>query len=206
MLVVTPGISQAADDHSTAPFIADGTRNQAPQAGKLKGSVIRIKRPLLMVKDLAESITFYESVIGLELYAVEQAYNTDPTSIGNPLFNLPRDTRRRVATFNTSNEVRGLALRELPDLDFEVSQSPRVFTLLFESDDILGVRERALKAEAEVIGPVIAQVAATDQSPELRYMELGVVDPNGHVIAFFQYFTDDAEWEAAKKAYTLVIE
>ena len=30
-------------------------------------------------------------------------------------------------------------------------------------------------------------------------MELAILDPDGHVITFFKYFEDDAEWEAAEK-------
>nr|MBP6514449.1 hypothetical protein [Steroidobacteraceae bacterium] len=34
-----------------APFIREGTFNQDPQGGKLKGKLLRIKRPLLIVHD-----------------------------------------------------------------------------------------------------------------------------------------------------------
>ena len=107
---------------------------------------------------------------------------------------------------NTSDEVRGLTLREVLDFEFEIQQAPRIFTILFETSDLLGIRQRAIEAEAKVIGPVIGEVPETDRSPRLRFMEFGVVDPDGHVLTFFQNFENDESWETAKRSYRVVAE
>lgn len=196
-----------ADDneaYAPAPHIPDGTRNQYPSEGKLKGQTLRIKRALLMVKDLKRSLNFYENVIGLEVYAVDQVYSLDQTTIGNKIFNTPYGTRRRIAQLNTSNETRGLALREI-DAEFEVPQIPRLNTILFEASEIMGIHDRAAEAGASVIGPHIAIVPERENAPQLRYMEMAVLDPDGHVLTFFKYYTesaeDEAEWRAARKKY-----
>lgn len=200
----------AKDDpkYLEAPFIPDGTRNQNPAEGKLKGVDLRLKRSLLFVSDLKRSLDFYENVIGLEVYAVDQVYSVDQTTIGNKLFNTADGTRRRVAQLNTSNETRGIALREV-DTPFEVPQTPRVTTILFEASDILGIYERAKAAGGETIGPSMAIIPERDTAPRLRFMEMGVIDPDGHVIAFFKYYDesaeDEAEWNAASETYKVEV-
>ncbi len=201
-----------ADDdpnYEPAPFIPDGTRNQNPSEGKLKGVELRLKRSLLFVTDLKRSLDFYENVIGLEVYAVDQVYSVDQTTIGNELFNTEEGTRRRIAQLNTSNETRGIALREV-NKPFVVPQNPRVTTILFEASDILGIHARAEAFGGEIIGPSIAIVPERENAPRLRYMEMGIIDPDGHVITFFKYYgetaEDDAEWDAASKKYKLDME
>lgn len=185
-----------------APFIQDGDRNQNPSEGKLKGQTLRIKRPLLMVTDLKRSLDFYENVVGLELYSVDQTYSIDGANVGRKIFNTPEGTRWRLAMLNTSDEVRGLSLREI-DADFEVPNGPRVSTVLFEASDILGIRDRAKKAGATVIGPHLAAGVASNGAAEYRFMEMGVIDPDGHVVTFFKYFhdtpEDNAAWESVKE-------
>jgi catechol 2,3-dioxygenase-like lactoylglutathione lyase family enzyme len=191
----------------TAPYIAPGTRNQNPAEGKLKGQTLRVKRVLVMVSDLQRSLDFYENVIGLEVYAVDQDYAYDTTAIGKEIFNTPYGTRRRNATLNTSAETRGIALREI-NAAFDVPQAPRTSTILFEASHILDVYERAKAAGATVIDPRLGMVEATETISELRYMEFAVIDPDGHTLAFYRYFTgeESAEWEEAKAKFKLEIE
>lgn len=129
-----------------APFIRESTFNQEPESGKLEGKVLRVKRPLLIVKDLARSLDFYVDVVGLEVYSVEPTYNRDPASLGYELFNIPAGARKRMAMLNTSNEIRGLTLQEVRDFEFEFDHAPRAFTVLFETDDLRGIRARAAAA------------------------------------------------------------
>ena len=194
-------VDQSAELRPAAPFIRDGTFNQDPQAGKLKGKVLRVKRPLLIVRDLQRSIDFYVDVIGLELYSVESTYDRRPDSLGYEMFNITPGARKRMALLNTSDEIRGMTLQEVRDMEFEVQQHPRTSTVLFETDDLIGIRERAAAAGFSVIEPVLADIAATDKAPALRFMEFGVVDPDGHVVSFFQYFHDDASWAEAQTVY-----
>ena len=184
-----------------APFIRESTFNQDPGSGKLEGKLLRVKRPLLIVKDLGRSLGFYVDVIGLEVYSVEPTYNRDPASLGYELFNIPPGSRKRMAMLNTSDEVRGLTLQEVRDFEFEFDHSPRAFTVLFETDDLLGIRERAAAAGFQIVEPAIAEIPATDKAPRLRFAEFGVVDPDGHVVAFYQSFQTEAEWQKALKTY-----
>lgn len=192
----------AADDlRPPAPFIREGSLNQNPSLGPLRGRILRVKRPLLIVSDLARSIHFYVDLVGLELYSVEPTYDRRPDSLGYELFNIEPGSRKRMAMLNTSDEVRGMTLQEVRDMDWTVQQRPRTSTLLFETDDLLAILERVRAAGYRVIGPVAGEVPATVGVPALRFIEGGVVDPDGHVVSFFQYFPDDEIWPVIRDRY-----
>ena len=206
--VSTGAIAQDADDpnYAPAPFIADGARNNDPSTGPLAGMTLRLHRALLMVKDLKTSLDFYTGVVGLEVYSVDQMYALDQSTIGNFMFNTPPGTKRRLAYLNTSTEARGLTLREI-DADFEVPTNPHIGTLLFEASNILDVYERAKASGAKVIPPSLGYTPPRNGNPERRFMEMGVVDPDGHVIAFYNNFpagpAGDADWDRAQEMYRL---
>ena len=201
-------IAQDADDpnYAPAPFIPDGARNNDPSTGPLAGTTLRLHRALLMVKDLKTSLDFYTGVVGLEVYSVDQMYALDQTTIGNMMFNTPPGTKRRLAYLNTSAEARGLTLREI-DAEFEVPTNPHIGTLLFEASNILEIAARATASGAKVINPSLGYTPPRNGNPERRFMEMGVVDPDGHVIAFYNNFPatpeGDAAWEEAKETYRL---
>lgn len=118
------------------------------------------------------------------------------------MFDIPRGQPKRMATLNTSDEVRSMTLQEVPVMEITVGQSPCTHTALFETDDVLGIRARAEWAGFEIIEPVFGDIAATDRSPRLRFVEFGIVDPDSHVVAFFQYFNDDAAWLEAQRIFS----
>jgi catechol 2,3-dioxygenase-like lactoylglutathione lyase family enzyme len=168
------------------------------QRGKLKGRTLRIKRGLVIVSDLDRSIRFYRDIIGLELYSVEPYFDRNPDSLGYEMFGVKPGSRKRMAMFNTSAEVRGLTLQEVRDVPVRFRDRPRAFTLLFETDDLVGIYERAVAAGARIVAPASGEVPATDKAPRLRFMEMAVFDPDGHAISFFQYFDSDADWARAR--------
>jgi catechol 2,3-dioxygenase-like lactoylglutathione lyase family enzyme len=159
---------------------------QNPQPSRsmepMQGKVLRIKRSTLLVKDLQRSIDFYTGVLGLELFDVEADYVTDPESYGYPLFNIPRGARKRMAYFNTSDEVRGFAIEEVLDFDWSVQQEPRAHAVLFETDDIAGLEQRLRDGGYTVWAP------SRGDNYGLRFAELGFLDPDGHLIAAYQVF------------------
>lgn len=59
------------------------------------------------------------------------------------MFGLPPGVRKRMAMLNTSDEIRGLTLQEIRDVPVEFKSRPRAFMVLFETDDLLGIRQRA---------------------------------------------------------------
>ena len=200
-LIALPALADDESLYPPAPFIRESTFNQDPASGKLKGRTLRIKRPLLIVADLKRSLDFYVDVVGLEVYQVEDTYNRDPASLGYEMFNIERGKPKRMAMLNTSDEVRGMTLQEVADAEITVEQTPRTHTILFETDDVLGIRDRAAAAGHRIVEPVLGDIPATDKAPRLRFVEFGVIDPDGHVVAFFQYFENDADWAKAHEVF-----
>ena len=160
--------------------------------------IIRVKRPLLMVKDLDRSLAFYRNIVGLKLHARDENHSIDQDNLGRKIFNTPKGTRWRIATLDTSDETRGLALREI-DAEFEVPSSPYVSTVLFEASDALAIYERARAKGLKVIAPNFqaAQQAGGD-AQYLGFVELAIVDPDGHVLAFYNYYENS---ELGRKAW-----
>ena len=161
-----------ADDHR------QGSQSNEPLSGK----TLRIKRATVLVHDLERSIDFYTQVLGLELYDVEWDYDTDPDSYGYPLFNIPQGARKRMALFNTSDEVRGFAVQEVVDFEWEVGQNPRTAVALFETSDIHGLEQRLKDGGYTVFKPARGEAYGT------QFVELGFLDPDGHLVAAYQYF------------------
>lgn len=168
---------------STA-LMAEQAADTATPEGPLQGKTMRIKRTTLLVHDLQRSIDFYTAVMGLELYDVEYEYNTEPDSYGYPLFNIPKGARKRMALFNTSDEVRGFAIEEVVDFEWQVQQTPRTAVALFETDDIRGLEARLRKGGHTVFTPAAGAAYGT------QFLEIGFLDPDGHLLAAYQY---DAE-------------
>lgn len=180
-----------------APALREGSFSQKPLQGKL----LRVKRPLFIVSDLERSLAFYVDVLGLELYSVDPYYNRDPASLGYEMFDVPKGARKRMAMLNTSDEVRGLTLQEVRDMEVTFDNKPRGFTVLFETDDLLGIRQRAKSAGFHIIEPLLDEIPATSAAPRLRFMEFAIIDPDNHVVSFFQYFDSDQEWADAQAAF-----
>jgi catechol 2,3-dioxygenase-like lactoylglutathione lyase family enzyme len=156
---------------------ADSSRPEDPVQCK----TMRIKRTTLLVHDLQRSIDFYTEVMGLELYDAEYEYNTEPDSYGYPLFNIPKGARKRMALFNTSDEVRGFAIEEVVDFEWQVQQAPRTAVALFETDDIRGLEARLREGGYTVFTPAAGAAYGT------QFIEIGFLDPDGHLLAAYQY-------------------
>lgn len=184
------------DKYPDAPFLREGSYSQKP----LQGKVLRVKRPLVIVSDLERSLKFYVDVLGFELYSVEPYYDRNPQSLGYEMFGLPPGVRKRMAMLNTSDEIRGLTLQEIRDVPVEFKSRPRAFTVLLETDDLLGIRQRARAAGHRVIEPALGDIPSTASTPALRFMEFAVIDPDDHVISFFQNFSTDEAWAKAQQA------
>ncbi|HPF27975.1 MAG TPA: VOC family protein, partial [Steroidobacteraceae bacterium] len=152
--------------------------------------------------DLERSIEFYVDLVGLELYSVEPTYDRRPESLGYELFNIDAGSRKRMAMLNTSAEIRGMTLQEVRDMQWSVQQKPRTSTILFETDDLVATIDRVRAAGYQVIEPVAGEVPAALGVPALRFLEGGVIDPDGHVISFFQYFADDDNWQRVRAEFT----
>ena len=86
-------------------------------------------------------------------------------------------------------------------MKWSVQERPRTSTLLFETDDVFGIVARVRSAGFRVIEPIAGEIPAGMGVPALRFAEDAVIDPDGHVIALFQYFPNDADWPRLLKQH-----
>ena len=56
-----------------------------------------------------------------------------------------------------------MSLREIKDFKAKFDHMPRAFTTLFETDDLMGVRQRAADAGFRIVEPVIEEIPETVQ-------------------------------------------
>lgn len=145
------------------------------------GRILRVKRPALVVSDLDRSIAFYRDVVGLELFDRDVDFGVAEGSFGDRVFGVDDGARKRMAMFNTSDEVRGFSLKEVRDMQWTVSQRPRISTVLFETNELAAIEQRLRNGDYTVFKPSAAQ------SYDVRYVEMGFLDPDGHLITMFEY-------------------
>ena len=73
-----------------------------------------IKRPCILVQDLARSLTLYRDILGFQIGYQSSA---DPGSYLYTLFNLPATAQITFASCNTPTAQRALALTEVKNID-----------------------------------------------------------------------------------------
>lgn len=73
-----------------------------------------IKRPCILVQDLARSLTLYQDILGFQVGYQSPA---DPGSYLYTLFNLPATVEITFASCNTPTAQRALALAEVKNID-----------------------------------------------------------------------------------------
>lgn len=141
----------------------------------------KFKRPTLLVSDFDLALRYYGDVLGFEVWNVEDEYSTDPSAYGYGLFNIPIGSRKRQAMFSTATEERGFSVIEVPDSEIHVPQSPRQIALLFECDDIFGLR-KSIESEGFKVMEL-----KEDSANGFSYFEMGALDPFGYLLTFFEY-------------------
>ncbi len=119
--------------------------------------ILRVKRPALVVSDLDRSIAFYRDVVGLERFNRDVDFGVADGSFGDRVFGVDDGARKRMAMFNTSDEVRGFSLKEVRDMEWTVSQRPRVSTVLLETNELAVIEQRLRDGGYTVFKPDAAQ-------------------------------------------------
>ena len=119
--------------------------------------------PNLLVEDVAETIAWYEDILGAEELARMPPESDDP-EWGQVEFGdvwLMFQTRASLAA-------------DVPAL--EGSEMGGSFTMYVDTDDAAGVHERASEADVTVVQAL--------RETEYGRREFAIADPNGYVLAF----------------------
>ena len=142
---------------------------------------VRFKRPNLVVRDMDAALKFYVDMLGFKLVSMEES-KIDPDNYAYTAFNFDRSKPVRQATLDSSTEARAFAITEVKGLDAEISRSPSLTAMVVETK-----RFMALLDELKSAGYAVTEFRDTSVATGRGILEVGVLDPAGHLIVVYQY-------------------
>jgi catechol 2,3-dioxygenase-like lactoylglutathione lyase family enzyme len=154
-----------------------GTLGNGEAAGHDTG--VQFQRSNLVVRDLERSLAIYRDILGL---TIDYTKDSEKTSYSYTVFNIPAAASLRFCTLSAEGQLRTLALTEITGVELPLAPStPRLAALVMRVEAMDAVLE-ALRARDDVM-LYPEQVLRTQDGRTGR--EIGVVDPDGHLIVLF---------------------
>lgn len=141
-----------------------------------------VKRPNLVVSDIARSLRIYRDI--LELTASEISTSGE-NSYSYPVFNIPKGTPIRFVTLHEPGEQRVLALTELATMDLQrPSNAPHMSAVVIGVTDLEGKFEQLSALGLTITDPRIAG------GSDFEFVEQAFVDFDGHLIVLYEVLPD----------------
>lgn len=137
-----------------------------------------MQRSCFLVSDLDKSLTLYRDLLGFKL---EYLDSDGPDAFSYEIFNIDRSKQTRFATFSTADQLRTLALIEVPELNANPTQTP-VAASVVHVDSV----DNTIEA-AKVMGLSTSRILRelTPQSGPAR-AEAAIYDFDGHPVVIYQ--------------------
>lgn len=107
---------------------------------------LRFQRGNFIVKDIEKSLVLYRDVLGFELAFIK---DSPDDSYSYPVFEIEKSHRMRFAVLCTADQVRVMALTEVP-ADLEPVPHPRRAAIVLEVGDVDAVCDGARAAGCHV--------------------------------------------------------
>lgn len=143
---------------------------------------VRFKRPNLIVPDMDAALKFYVDHLGFKFaYAEDSAVNPE-SNYAYKAFNFDPTKAVRQATLHSSTEERAFALTEVVGLEAEISRTPSLTAMVIETKRFMDLREDLVDD-----GYTVTDYRNTSENGEPGILEMGVLDPAGHLIVVYQY-------------------
>lgn len=140
-----------------------------------------MKRPNLVVADLARSLVIYRDILG---FTAGDIATSGPNSFSYPVFNIPAGTPMRSVALHEPGEQRVIALTELASLDLpRPHDAPYMSTVVIGITDLEGKFARLADMGLSVTETRIAEGA------EFTFIEQAFTDPDGHLIVCYEVMT-----------------
>jgi catechol 2,3-dioxygenase-like lactoylglutathione lyase family enzyme len=157
---------------AAVPAIAQ-TAPASPTAG-----VVQVKRPNLVVSDMDRALRVYRDILGFKVFALDPS---GPESYSYPVFKFPKDAKLRMATLNTPNGVRVLALTELKGAPLPPKPVPHRSAVVIE---VKGIEQVMARVAAEGLPTVPPKPSKTPEG--LTFIEQAFEDHDGHLIVLYE--------------------
>lgn len=107
---------------------------------------LRFQRANFIVKEIEKSLTLYRDVLGFELAFIK---DSPDDSYSYPVFEIDKAHKLRFAVLSTADQVRVMALTEVPT-DLPAVPNPRRAAIVLEVGDVDAVCENARAAGCKV--------------------------------------------------------
>ena len=107
---------------------------------------LRFQRGNFLVKNIEKSLTFYQDVLGFELAFLK---DSPDDSYSYPVFEIDKSHKMRFAVLSTADQVRVMALTEVP-ADLPPVPNPRRAAIVLEVGDVDAVCDGARAAGCHV--------------------------------------------------------
>lgn len=111
-----------------------------------KNDYLRFQRGNFVVRDIEKSLSFYRDVLGFELAFVK---DSPDDSYSYPVFEIDKAHKLRFAVLSTEEQVRVMALTEVP-AELDDQPMPRRSAIVLEVGDVDAVVEGARAAGLHV--------------------------------------------------------
>lgn len=142
-----------------------------------RNKYLRFQRANFIVKDIEQSLKLYRDVLGFELAFVK---DSPDDSYSYPVFEIDEQHKMRFAVLNTADQVRVMALTEVP-ADLEPVPNPRRAAIVLEVGDVDAVCEDARSAGCHVYEE---EELHTHDGRVGR--EVGIVDFDGNLVVIYK--------------------
>ena len=142
-----------------------------------KNDYLRFQRGNFVVRDIDKSLTFYRDVLGFELAFLK---DSPDDSYSYPVFEIDTAHKLRFAVLSTEEQVRVMALTEVPT-ELESLPIPRRSAIVLEVGDVDAVVEGAKAAGLHVYKE---EELHTHDGRVGR--EVGIVDFDGNLVVIYK--------------------
>lgn len=137
---------------------------------------LRFQRGNYVVRDIDRSLTFYRDVLGFRLDFIK---DSPDDSYSYPVFEIEKNHKLRFAVLSTEDQVRVMALTEVP-AELESQPFPRRAAIVLEVGDV-----DAICAGAEAAGLHVYEEEELHTHDGRIGREVGIVDFDGNLVVIY---------------------
>ena len=141
-----------------------------------KNEYLRFQRGNYVVRDIDRSLTFYRDVLGFELAFLK---DSPDDSYSYPVFEIEKSHKLKFAVLSTEDQVRVMALTEVP-AELEPLPMPRRAAIVLEVGDVDAVCEGAA-----AIGLHVYEEEELHTHDGRVGREVGIVDFDGNLVVIY---------------------
>ncbi len=141
-----------------------------------KNEYLRFQRSNYIVRDIDRSLTFYRDVLGFEVAFLK---DSPDDSYSYPVFEIERAHKLRFAVLSTEEQVRVMALTEVP-VELEPQAMPRRSAIVLEVADV-----DAIIAGATAAGLHVYEEEELHTHDGRVGREVGIVDFDDNLVVIY---------------------